>query len=236
MRDKETIETALLAAATGHLVLSTLHTLNASETVNRIIGYFEHGQQQQVRLQLGAVLKAIISQRLADRSEDKGFVPAVEVLINSARVREMIENPSKNSLIPKAIEEGYAAYGMQTLIRVFWTSLLKAHSPTKKLFGIAAPLKSLPLNTQVSCAVTSTITNSGEGQEAYKARIEDRWKGLTNVELEQINEDTTTGMSKDDGIRIKREIRVSVEKKQKKIMQQTLPAKLLTRWHLPSHP
>src|SRR5438128_5985365 len=81
MRDFETIETALLAAETGHLVLSTLHTLDATETVNRIIAVFPPHQQKQVRLQLAAILKAVISQRLIPRADRTGRVPAVEVLV-----------------------------------------------------------------------------------------------------------------------------------------------------------
>ena len=79
MRDYETIETALTAAETGHLVLSTLHTIDATETINRIISVFPPYHQRQVRLQLASVLKGIISQRLVPRADGKGRVPAVEV-------------------------------------------------------------------------------------------------------------------------------------------------------------
>src|SRR5690606_10328474 len=88
MRDHETIETALTAAETGHLVLSTLHTLDATETINRIIGAFPPHQQKQVRLQLAAVLRAVVSQRLVARADGKGRVAAVEVLRMTSRVRE----------------------------------------------------------------------------------------------------------------------------------------------------
>jgi twitching motility protein PilT len=92
MRDAETIETALTAAETGHLVLSTLHTLDATETVNRIITVFPPHQHRQIRLQLGAVLKAVISLRLMPRADGLGRVPAVEVLVATDYVRECIEN------------------------------------------------------------------------------------------------------------------------------------------------
>jgi twitching motility protein PilT len=114
MRDLETIETALTAAETGHLVMSTLHTLDATETINRIISAFPPYQQKQVRLQLGSVLKAVISQRLVPRADGKGRVPAIEVLLATTRVRELIEDKDRTKEIPDAIAQGHVAYGMQT--------------------------------------------------------------------------------------------------------------------------
>ena len=114
MRDLETIETALTAAETGHLVMSTLHTLDATETVNRIISAFPPYQQKQVRLQLGSVLRAVISQRLVPRADGKGRVPAVEVLLSTARVRELVEDKDRTKEIPEAIAQGHVSYGMQT--------------------------------------------------------------------------------------------------------------------------
>jgi len=114
MRDHETIETAMHAAETGHLVLSTLHTLDATETVNRIISVFPPHQQKQIRLQLGGVLKAIISMRLVPRKDNKGRVPAVEVMLNTAYIRSCIEEKEKTKLIHDAIAAGVSQYGMQT--------------------------------------------------------------------------------------------------------------------------
>jgi twitching motility protein PilT len=114
MRDLETIETALTAAETGHLVMSTLHTLDATETINRIISAFPPYQQKQVRLQLGSVLKAVVSQRLVPRADGKGRVPAVEILLATARVRELIEDKDRTKEIPDAIAQGHVSYGMQT--------------------------------------------------------------------------------------------------------------------------
>jgi len=114
MRDYETIETALLAAETGHLVLSTLHTLDATETVNRVISVFPPHQQKQIRLQLASVLKAIVSMRLLPRADGLGRVPAVEVLIATAYIRDCIENKEKTKLIRDAITQGTSQYGMQT--------------------------------------------------------------------------------------------------------------------------
>lgn len=114
MRDYETIETALMAAETGHLVFSTLHTLDATETITRIISVFPPHQQKQVRLQLAAVLKAVISLRLLPRSDGKGRVPATEVMITTATIRDCIENKEKTKMIRDFIEQGYSQYGMQT--------------------------------------------------------------------------------------------------------------------------
>jgi len=114
MRDFETIETALVAAETGHLVFSTLHTLDATETINRIIAVFPPHQQKQVRLQLSAVLKAVISQRLIPRADGAGRVPAVEVMINTPFIRDCVIDKEKTHLIPGAIAAGVSQYGMQT--------------------------------------------------------------------------------------------------------------------------
>ncbi|MGH9363681.1 MAG: type IV pilus twitching motility protein PilT [Thermoanaerobaculia bacterium] len=114
MRDYETIETALTAAETGHLVFSTLHTLDATETVSRIVAVFPPHQQKQIRLQLGAVLKAVISLRLMPRADGLGRVPAVEILIRTAYVRDCIENKEKTKLLKDAIQAGTSQYGMQT--------------------------------------------------------------------------------------------------------------------------
>jgi twitching motility protein PilT len=114
MRDFETIETALTAAETGHLVMSTLHTLDATETINRIISVFPPYQQKQVRLQLAMILKAVISQRLVPRADGKGRVPALEVLVSTALTRELIGDKDRTKELPDAISKGFSTYGMQT--------------------------------------------------------------------------------------------------------------------------
>ncbi|HXQ98459.1 MAG TPA: type IV pilus twitching motility protein PilT, partial [Candidatus Limnocylindrales bacterium] len=111
MRDLETISTALHAAETGHMVFSTLHTLDAVETVNRIISIFPPPEQKQIRLQLAAVLRAIVSQRLVRRCDSEGRVPAVEVMINTAFIRECILVPEKTRSIRDAIAAGTSQYG-----------------------------------------------------------------------------------------------------------------------------
>jgi len=128
MRDYETIETALLAAETGHLVLSTLHTLDATETINRVISVFPPHQQKQIRIQLAAVLRAAVSMRLVPRADGTGRVPAVEVMIATPYVRECIENKERTKFIREQIAVGTSQYGMQTfdqsLYQLYKTGLI----------------------------------------------------------------------------------------------------------------
>jgi len=114
MRDYETIETAILAAETGHLVFSTLHTLDATETINRIIAVFPPHHQKQIRIQLAQVLKASISLRLMPRADGIGRVPAAEVLVATPYIRECIENKEKTKYIREQIALGTSQYGMQS--------------------------------------------------------------------------------------------------------------------------
>jgi twitching motility protein PilT len=112
MRDLETTEIAMVAAETGHLVLSTLHTVDATETINRIISLFPPHQQAQVRMQLAGILKGVVSQRLVPRADGKGMVPAVEIMVGTARVRELISDPHRTREIHDAISTGRDPYGM----------------------------------------------------------------------------------------------------------------------------
>jgi len=112
MRDVETCEIALLAAETGHMVLSTLHTVDAVETINRVISIFPPHQQTQVRLQLAGILRGIVSQRLVPRADGNGMLPAVEVLVGTGRVKELIEDAQRTSQLRDAIAQGREPYGM----------------------------------------------------------------------------------------------------------------------------
>ncbi|HJO05545.1 MAG TPA: type IV pilus twitching motility protein PilT [Acidobacteriota bacterium] len=114
MRDRETIDAAVLAAETGHLVFSTLHTVDAPETLNRILATYPPYQQEQVRTQLADVMRAVVSQRLLNRINGEGLVPAVEVLINSKFVSECIRDATRTSRIREAMADGGNRYGMQT--------------------------------------------------------------------------------------------------------------------------
>jgi len=113
MRDEETVRTALSAAETGHLVLSTLHTLDATETINRIIDFFPPHLQQQARVMLASTLKAAISQRLVPRLDNEGRVAVSEILVVTGRVQDLILNPNETGKITEVISEG-SYYGMQT--------------------------------------------------------------------------------------------------------------------------
>ncbi|HSD10366.1 MAG TPA: type IV pilus twitching motility protein PilT [Candidatus Binatia bacterium] len=114
MRDLETIETAILAAETGHLVLSTLHTLDATETVTRIVSNFPEHQREQIRLILANIIRGILSQRLMPRADGQGMVPACEVMVSTARIRDCIAIKEKTPEIRDAIAVGHSGYGMQT--------------------------------------------------------------------------------------------------------------------------
>jgi twitching motility protein PilT len=113
MRDEETVRTALSAAETGHLVLSTIHTVDAAESVNRIIDFFPQSEQRQARAMLAGTLKAVISQRLVPTPDRHGRVATCEILRMTGRVRDMIMNPEETGKLPEVISEG-AYYGMQT--------------------------------------------------------------------------------------------------------------------------
>jgi twitching motility protein PilT len=113
MRDEETVRTALSAAETGHLVLSTIHTVDAAESVNRIIDFFPQSEQRQARAMLAGTLKAVISQRLVPTPDKNGRVATCEILRMTGRVRDMIMNPEETGKLPEVISEG-AYYGMQT--------------------------------------------------------------------------------------------------------------------------
>jgi twitching motility protein PilT len=114
MRDLETIETAILAAETGHLVMSTLHTLDATETITRVVSAFPEHARTQARLILANIVKGVVSQRLVPRADGKGMVPAVEVMVSTGLIKECIMLPERTHEMRDAIARGYTTYGMQT--------------------------------------------------------------------------------------------------------------------------
>lgn len=114
IRDRETMDVALKAADTGHLLMSTLHTLNATETINRIISFYPPHQHQHVRVLLATTLVGVVSLRLLPRADGKGRIPAVEILLSTPTIKEYLLDPVKTMLTQSAIEEGYGQYGMQT--------------------------------------------------------------------------------------------------------------------------
>lgn len=182
MRDPETIETAMTAAETGHLVLSTLHTLDAKESINRILGAFPPHEQGQVRRQIASTLKAIISQRLARRKDKTGFVPAVEILINNQRVKEMIEDPERTNDLHIAIEESKDTLGMQS----FDQSLMDLLSRDLIDYDEAIKLSSNPEDFQLRAAGIASgeqtwHNNSGLHEKARG----NQWNDITNLEIDQ---------------------------------------------------
>lgn len=123
VRDLETMSIALTAADTGHLVFTTLHTLNVVETITRIISFFPPHQHQQIRLLLAGTLRAIICQRLIPRSDMPGRVPALEIMVSTGSIKECIMDPDKLVDIPELLEQGGVQYGMQT----FDQAIMKLH-------------------------------------------------------------------------------------------------------------
>ena len=151
LRDMETVEIAMAAAETGHLVLATLHTLDAPETINRVVGFFEPHHQNQMRLQLGSVLRAVLSQRLVP-TKAGGRIAAVEVMINTGTIYECIVDSSRTKEIPDHMAKGTNQYGTQTFDQAVYrllmagvidvdTALRNANNPDEiqlRLSGIGA--------------------------------------------------------------------------------------------------
>lgn len=176
MRDFETIETALTAAETGHLVMSTLHTIDAAETINRIISVFPPYHQRQVRMQLSGILKGVISQRLVPRADGKGRVPAVEIMINTARIRDCIDDKEKTKQIPEAIAQGFTTYGMQS----FDQSLMQHYSNKLITYEEALRQSSNPDDFALKVSGISSTSDASwdqfaldeEGEEGEKLEVE----------------------------------------------------------------
>ncbi len=137
MRDEETVRTALAAAETGHLVLSTLHTLDASETINRIIDFFPPHLQQQARVMLASTLRGAVSQRLVPRIDGNGRVAVCEVMVVTGRVQDLILNPQETGRITEVIAEG-SYYGMQTFDQALLTHVVAQNISEETAFEVAS--------------------------------------------------------------------------------------------------
>jgi twitching motility protein PilT len=169
MRDLDTIDTALLAAETGHLVFSTLHTLDAPESINRIISVFAPHHQRQVRLQLASILKAIISMRLIPRMDGQGRVPAVEVMITTPYIAESISDREKTNLIRDAIAAGVSQYGMQT----FDQSIYQLYRDGYISFEQGMKYSSNPDNFKLRVmGIQSTLDIAMEEMEKQMSKVE----------------------------------------------------------------
>jgi twitching motility protein PilT len=176
MRDHETIETALTAAETGHMVMSTLHTLDATETVNRIISVFPPYHQRQIRTQLSSVIKGVISQRLVPKAEGKGRVPAVEIMIGTARIKECIDDKDKTKQIPEAISQGVVSYGMQS----FDQSLMQLYS--KKLITYEEALRQSSNPDDFALKVSGISSTSDLSWEQFTGDEEIKEGGKLDVD------------------------------------------------------
>ena len=168
MRDKETIDTALLAAETGHLVFSTLHTLDAAETLNRILSTYPPHQQPQIRTQLAEVLRSVISQRLLPRADGEGLVPAVEILINTPFVSECLRDPKNTGRIRDAMAEGTAQYGMQTFDQSL-LGLVQAGLITEEV-ALAAATSPNDLKLKLRGIVSGLDSSLSVGPEQFRPR------------------------------------------------------------------
>jgi len=181
MRDLETIETALTAAETGHLVMSTLHTLDAAETINRIISVFPPYHQRQVRMQLSNVIKGVISQRLVPRADGKGRVPAVEVMISTGRVRECIDEKEKTKQLHEAIAQGVTAYGMQT----FDQSLMSLY--TRKLITYEEALRQSSNPDDFALKISGISSTSDLSWDQFEHK-DDTEEGKEKIPIEKFGD------------------------------------------------
>jgi twitching motility protein PilT len=167
MRDYETVETALTAAETGHLVLSTLHTLDATETITRIVSIFPPHQQKAIRLQLASVLKAVISMRLLRSADMMSRVPAVEVLISTPYIRDCIINQEKTALVRDAIAQGTSQYAMQTFDQSLYDLFVKGYIGYEEALAGASNRDEFILRIQ---GIQSSVDQAREEMARISAR------------------------------------------------------------------
>lgn len=181
MRDRETIEIALMAAETGHLVLSTLHTQDTQESINRILAAFDPSHQQQIRLQLASVLTAIVSQRLCNLKDGSGYTPVTEIMINNIRIAESIADPARTQDIRKIIEESQAAWGMCT----FDQNLMELISKDLITYEEALKTSTSPENFAVRYSGVQHQDGKkwAEGTH-FGNKVEKAWQDLTAIEVE----------------------------------------------------
>ncbi len=162
MRDEETVRTALAAAETGHLVLSTLHTLDATETVNRIIDFFPPHLQQQARVMLAATLRGVVGQRLVRGAGDTGRVAVCEIMVATGRVQDLILNPEETGRITEVIAEG-EYYGMQTFDQALLGHVLEGNIDEDTAFATASSPHDFKLMLQARGQRASGIEQVMEG-------------------------------------------------------------------------
>lgn len=182
MRDLDTIETGLLAAETGHLVLSTVHTLDAQETINRIISVFAPHHQRQIRFQLSSILKAVISMRLIPRKDGKGRMPAVEIMINTPYIQECIRDREKTVLIRDAISAGVSQYGMQTFDQSIYQLYQQGYISYEQGLRYSSSRDNFKLRVE---GIRSTLDVALEDMEKEMGEIEREKKEVEEEEEEK---------------------------------------------------
>jgi len=182
MRDLDTIETGLLAAETGHLVLSTVHTLDAPETINRIISVFAPYHQKQIRFQLSSILKAVISMRLIPRKDGEGRVPAVEVMINTPYIQECIRDREKTILIRDAVSAGVSQYGMQTFDQSIYQLYQQGYISYEQGLRYSSSRDNFKLRVE---GIRSTLDVALEDMEKEMGEIEREKKEVEEEEEEK---------------------------------------------------
>ena len=173
MRDEETVRTALSAAETGHLVLSTLHTLDASETINRIIDFFPPHLQQQARVMLASTLRGAVSQRLVPRADGDGRVAVCEVMVVTGRVQDLILNPQETGRITEVISEG-SYYGMQTFDQALLDHVVAGQITEEIAFEVASSAHDFKLmlaaQGQRASGIEQVIGGDDDPEEATSVR------------------------------------------------------------------
>ena len=170
MRDLETTDTAITAAETGHLVMSTVHTLDAAETINRVVSIFAPHQQKQIRLQLGSTLRAIVSQRLVPMVDGRGRVAALEILRNTPRLREMIEDKERLKEIPEAIAAGHSTYGTQTFDQALMAHLRNQQISYEEALRQATNPSNFALRVSGIESTTDSKWDAFEGDQGNSAQ------------------------------------------------------------------
>jgi twitching motility protein PilT len=166
MRDQETIATALAAAETGHLVLSTLHTVDAVDTVNRIVNVFPPHQQKQIRMLFAAQIRGVICQRLVPKADGRGRVPALEVMVGTGRVRELLLQEEGHLELRDTIAKGHIAYGMQTFDQSLMALLKNGHITYEEAMAQSS-------NPDDFALKASGIDAAGGGWDGFDQRDDD---------------------------------------------------------------
>lgn len=191
IRDQETMSIALMAADTGHLVLSTLHTIDAPQTVNRILSFYPPHQHSEIRFLLASTLQAVISQRLIPRAGSKGRVPAVEVMLNTSTIQDYLMSPEKTLMIKSAIQEGAQQYGMQS----FDQSLMSLY--TQGLISYEAAMQNASNPSELELRIRGISSSSDTTWGAFEAKREEEEEvEETPARLTREPKDVPKGISK----------------------------------------